>query len=601
VSSTVATLDAPPPEPAPTRPVESQRRRSWLVDHIPDLAVAAGFLALALVVTWPLWRGDGVLRENRDDPIFFQWMLLHAARIFTHGENPFFADQVNAPFGLNLMANTSVLGLAIPLTPVTLIFGPYTSYLIMTTAALAGTAFAWYYVLSRHLVSSRTAAVIGGAFCGFAPGMIAQSIGHPNVVSQFLIPFIVLTVLRLRDPDRWLRNGLILAGLVIYQTFINEEVLFLTALVVLVFLLFYAVQRREEARRLVVPTLKAAGLCLVVAGAVLAYPLYWQFFGPSAYHGLPLGVQEFGTDLMAAKAYSRESLLGSVETSHALASSAAEENTFFGMPLLYVLIGALVVVARSAAARALVATTILLWLLSLGPHIRMNGHLTDVPGPWYLVGKLPLFDSVVPTRLGVALTPLIGVLLALAIDRFEPLRFRPVWIAIVVAALLPIAPTPLTVSAPHVPPTPTFFTSGTWRGVVPPDGVVLAVPPGWVPYLSAMSWQLDENLNFRIVGGYYLAPTPGDPSRRANFGPAYPPTMRLLWYVGEGGGEVFVSNEHRRLAVRDLGDYHVTTLVLPLSHPRANAVRAVVDQLVGPGKQVDDVWVWDVRALVAAG
>jgi hypothetical protein len=569
--------------------------------RLPDLAAGAGYLALALLVTWPLWRGDGVLRENRDDPIFFQWMLLHASRIFTDGDNPLFAEQINAPFGLNLMANTSVLGLAIPLTPVTLLFGPYISYLVMTTAAFAGTSYAWYHVLSRHLVASRIAAVIGGAFCGFAPGMIAQSIGHPNVVSQFLIPFIVLTVLRLRDPDRWRRNGLVLAGLVIYQTFINEEVLFLSALVLITFVLCYAVQRRQKVRRLLVPTLKAAGLCLAVAGAVLAYPLYWQFFGTSAYHGLPLGVQEFGTDLMAVKAYSRESVLGSVETSHGLASSAAEENTFFGMPLLYVLIGALVVVVRSAAARALVATLILFWGFSLGPHVRVNGHLTEVPGPWYVLAKLPLFDSVVPTRLGVALTPLVGVLLALAVDRFEPRRFRRVWIAIVVAALLPIAPTPLTVSAPHVPPTPAFFTSGTWRAHVPPGGVVLSVPPGWVPYLSAMSWQIDTGLDFRIVGGYYLAPTPGDPTRRANFGPAYPPTMRLLWYVGEGGGEVFVSNEHRRLAARDLGDYGVTTLVLPVGHARATAVRGVVEQLVGPGRQVDDVWVWDVRAFVAAG
>ncbi len=595
MSTTVATLDAPPPDPAPPSAPEPSVRKPRFT--LVDAAVAAGFLALALVVTWPLWAGHGVLRENRDDPIFFQWMLLHAARIFTHGENPFFAEQVNAPFGLNLMANTSVLGLAIPLTPVTLVFGPFVSYLIMTTTGLAGTAYAWYHVLSRHLVDSRVGAAVGGVFCGFAPGMISQAIGHPNIVSQYLVPFIVLTVLRLRDPRRWRRNGLVLAGLVIYQTFINEEVLFLAALVLLVFVLFWAVQHAAEARRLLVPALKAAGLCLAVAGTVLAYPLYWQFFGTSAYHGLPLGVQHFGTDLMAATAYSRESLLGSVETSHRLASSAAEENTFFGTPLLYVLIAVVVIIARSAAGRALAATTILVWVCSLGPRILVNGHLTEVPGPWALLADLPLFDSVVPTRLGVALAPLVGVLLALAIDRFRPLRFRVVWIAVVLAALLPIAPTPLTVSAPHVPPTPTFFTSGTWRSHVPADGVVLTVPPGWVPYLTAMSWQIDTNLEFSIVGGYYLAPGPNDPTRRANFGPEYPPTMRLLWYVGEGGGEVYVSEQHRRLAVEDLRRYRVTTLVLPAGHSRADEVRRVVEQLVGPGQLVDDVWLWDVRKL----
>jgi len=104
--------------------------------------VAAGFLGLSSYVTWGLWRGDGVLQENRDDPIFFQWMLEHAARIFTHGDNPFFAEQLNAPFGLNLMANTSALGWTIPLVPVTLLFGPWISFLVMTTVGLAGTAYA---------------------------------------------------------------------------------------------------------------------------------------------------------------------------------------------------------------------------------------------------------------------------------------------------------------------------------------------------------------------------------------------------------------------------------------------------------------------------
>ncbi len=45
-------------------------------------------------------------------------------RIFTHGENPLFTPQLNAPDGVNLMANTGLLGLTVPLVPVTLLFGP---------------------------------------------------------------------------------------------------------------------------------------------------------------------------------------------------------------------------------------------------------------------------------------------------------------------------------------------------------------------------------------------------------------------------------------------------------------------------------------------
>jgi hypothetical protein len=568
------------------------------------------------LITWRLWAGDGVLKANRDDPIFFQWMLLHAVRIFTHGDNPFFAEQLNAPYGVNLMANTSVLGLAIPFAPVTVLAGPFIAYLAMTTLGLAGTAYAWYHMLSRHLVRRRAAAVVGGYFCGFAPGMVAQAIGHPNIVSQFLVPFIVLAVLRLRDTARWRRNGLTLAGLVIYQTFINEEILFLLFLVLAVYLLGYWVQRRRELRPVLAGAAKAVGLCVAIVLTTLAVPLWWQFFGSASYHGLPVGVQEFGTDLLAPVSFSRETFVGSFSSVHKLASSAAEENTFFGVPVLLVLIGLVVSLwRRCAGARALACTLVVFWALSLGPHIRINGHLTDVPGPWSVVGALPLFNSVVPARLGLALIPMVGVLLALGLDRFEwpagssgrlaagpPGRPWARWhwaLGVTVAAILPVAPTPLTVSPPHVPPTPEFFTSGHWREWVPKDGVILTAPTGWVQYLGAMQWQLDTNLDFRIVGGYYLAPRPDDPTRRADFGPAYPPTMRLLWYVGDTGAEVYLSDEHRALARRDLREYHVTTIVLPVSDEHVGRVKVAAQQLFGPPTWVDDVWVWDVRAFVA--
>jgi hypothetical protein len=599
-----------------------------------DVLAAAGYLALAVIVTWPLWHGDAVLRNNRDDPILFQWVLAHAARVFTHGENPFFADQMNAPFGLNLMANTSVLGLAIPMVPVTLLFGPHASFLVLITTGLAGTAYAWYHVLSRHLVRLRFAAVVGGGFCGFAPGMIAQSNGHPNLTNQFLVPFIVLAVLRLRSVvlASSVRRGLVLAGLVVYQFFVNEEVLFLTALGLAVFVPLWAVQSWSAVRRAAGPALAAVGVCALVTGVVLAGPLIWQFSGPSAYHGLPFGVQTFGTDVLATGAYARESLFGSVDSAYGLASNASEENTFFGVPLLLVLVGVVVLLARSAAARALAATLVLFWALSLGPYVWIDGELSAIRGPWSWIDELPLFESVVPTRFGLALIPMIGVLLALALDRFpralavpgRPLwesvgaqrasrgwqrgsgdtgssraAVRPLWAAVIVTALLPIAPTPISVSTPHVPPTPVFFASGQWRSWVPQGGVVLPLPPGWVPYLSAMSWQTDTDLGFRIVGGYYLAPIPGDPSRRANFGPDYPPTMRLLRQIGENGGDMYVTDEHRELARGDFRVYGVTTLVLPAAHPHAADLRRLVEQLVGPGREVDDVWVWDVRGFVA--
>ena len=62
--------------------------------------------------------------------------------------------------------------------------------------------------------------------------MISHANGHINWTAQFLVPFIVLAALRLRT---W-KDGIPLALLVLYQAFINEEVLLYTALALAVFM-----------------------------------------------------------------------------------------------------------------------------------------------------------------------------------------------------------------------------------------------------------------------------------------------------------------------------------------------------------------------------
>src|SRR5204863_83786 len=65
--------------------------------------------------------------------------------------------QLGAPYGVNLMANTSVLGAAVPLTPFTVAFGPAVAFLVLLTLGTAGTAYAWYhaYAVPRGLAGGR--------------------------------------------------------------------------------------------------------------------------------------------------------------------------------------------------------------------------------------------------------------------------------------------------------------------------------------------------------------------------------------------------------------------------------------------------------------
>jgi hypothetical protein len=237
-----------------------------------DLAAVALYIVLALWVTYGLWRNIGALAlvNNDADVRLFEWSLVHATRIFTHGENPLFSPQLNAPNGVNLMANTSLLGLAVPLVPVTLLFGPAVTFTVMLTGGLAATAWAWYHVISRHIVDRWPAAFAGGLFAGFAPGMINHVNGHPNLVCQFLIPFIVWRAISLRTA----RDGVVLGLLVTWQMFLNEELMLQTALGVVVFVAAYAAFRPAEVRARARPFLAGLWPALLVAGVLLAYPLW---------------------------------------------------------------------------------------------------------------------------------------------------------------------------------------------------------------------------------------------------------------------------------------------------------------------------------------
>src|SRR5258707_1340493 len=79
---------------------------------------------------------------------------------------------MNAPHGINLMWNTSLLLPGVLLTPVTLLAGPQTTLTLLLTLGFAGSAASLYWVLRRWGVRIGPAA-LGGAVYGFSPALLA--------------------------------------------------------------------------------------------------------------------------------------------------------------------------------------------------------------------------------------------------------------------------------------------------------------------------------------------------------------------------------------------------------------------------------------------
>lgn len=597
-------MSAPTREPVlaePPEPVRPRRRVPWPLPA--DAAVMAFFVLAAFLLYRPLWENlsSGYLQHSGQDQNMWEWFFAVTAHSVLNFENPLHSTLQNHPLGVNLMANTAMFGVGIPLTPVTVLFGPTVTWAIALTGGLAGTAVAWYWVLSRHLVRTRAGAAVGAAFAAFAPPIISHANAHPNFVALFVLPFIVLWLLKLARGERVVRNGVILGLLVTYQILLGEESLLIAATTLAVFALAYTVMRPEQALSMVRPLGKGVAVGAAVSLVLVAVPLWWQFFGPQSYPGIEHGMR--GNDVAAFTAFATESVAGTDDSAVGLSMNRTEENAFFGWPLVVLLLGLVVALWRDVVSRALAVTMLVMAWLSMGALLIVDGEGTSIPGPWMLLFDVPLFDSVLESRFALGCVPVIGVLLARATEKVLRLRVRPdwrytaciVWFSALVLALLPIAPTELKVAARGE--TPAFFTSGEWRRYVD-DGSVVVAPLPNPGDADALHWQVEAGLEFPLAGGYFVGP---DGEGKGRYGPEYRPTTYLLAEVHASGQVPEITVDHRDDAVADLRYWRADAVVLPIGDsPHQVQLRETIEALLGqPGEVNRDVWVWDVRRSTA--
>ncbi|HEX7744254.1 MAG TPA: DUF2079 domain-containing protein [Micromonosporaceae bacterium] len=582
-------------------------------DRRVDVLAVAGALALAAWVTSGLWADPNgrAVSVNSGDQAFFEWLLSYGAHALTHGDNLLFTRLVNVPDGVNLAANTALTVLAVAFAPLTFTAGPSTTFLVLLTLNLGATALAWYWLLSRQLVRSPWAALVGGLFIGFAPGMVSHANAHLNWTAGWLVPLLVWRVIRLREPGRSLRNGLLLGVLVPIAFSIAAEGLFFTALACGVFLTAWAADpvRRAEARAALPAFLRGLGVAGVVAFVLLGYPLWLHFFGPQRFHGTGFDPRIHSEDVLAYAAFPDRSLAGAAGLDTSLAPNPTEENSFFGLPLLILVIACFAVLwrradpARRATLRALAVTAGVFTVLSWGPRIKIAEVFTPAPLPYALLTHVPVFNAALPARLALVVGPIVGMVLALAADVLiagPPRQRRRIPAGAFLVALLPLVPVPLLTVERE--PVPNFITSGAWRDYVSPGGVLTPVPFTLDVTPDGQRWQAyalaHRQGEFAIPSGFFLGP--GGPNGRGRIGPVPRFTDGLLLQVARTGVVPGITDADRATARADLRHWKVEAVVLADRMHGAkfdiheDALLETTTKLLGPPERVRDVWVWRV-------
>ncbi|MER7458304.1 hypothetical protein [Micromonospora sp. NPDC126480] len=577
-----------------------------------DLAVLLSFLLLAGWLTKGLWPDPAVrvLSLNPEDQALYEWFLAVDARALL-GDFGLLTDRLNAPDGVNLMTNTTVIALGVLLSPVTLLFGAPVTFALLAGVNLAGTAFAWYLLYTRTLGARRAAAVTGAGLCGFGPGMVSQTNSHLHMTAQWLVPVIVWLVVRLlraadpvahagrgtprrtAGPDRRriATSAVALAAVVSVQVFVGEEVLFLAALTLLVMAVTYAVTDRDLARR-ALPSF--AGGMLIATGLavlVLGWPLWFQFAGPQGVADGMFSPHYFSADLRSWWAVSPLSLLGT-DGAARLTTGPAEYNTFLGWPLLLVTAACALWLGRRPLVVACVVGILVTGALSLGPQVVVGGERTALPGPYALLAGLPVVDGALPMRFALAALPLIATVLVLALDRaLRGVGRSRRWVpAAVGVALLPLFPLPLPTAVR--PPVPEFITAGHWRQCVPPGGVLVPVPLATPPEPWPMRWATAADAEFGMPEGFFIGPY--GRNGKAAMGTSRRPTARLLDGVWKRGLQPAVGEDQRRQAAEDADFWDASCVVLTVDTRHADSLRGTLEQLYGPSTRVADAWIWRV-------
>ncbi len=100
-----------------TRPATTRAGRIRIAPA--DFVATASFLALAVFVLGRQWKhlGDGYLIRSGQDQTMWEWSSRSPRTPLANFENPLSSTLQNYPLGVNLMANTAMFGVSVPLAP----------------------------------------------------------------------------------------------------------------------------------------------------------------------------------------------------------------------------------------------------------------------------------------------------------------------------------------------------------------------------------------------------------------------------------------------------------------------------------------------------
>ncbi|HEX4161128.1 MAG TPA: hypothetical protein VHZ05_01440 [Acidimicrobiales bacterium] len=492
------------------------------------LGVLALFTVPAVVLWWHVWSGHpaNTLTCACGDPAQEVWFLAWPAWAIAHLHNPFFSSVVNVPHGANLLSNTSGTLVGVVLAPVTWLFGPVAATNVALTLAPALSAWGCFVAI-RPLVRWKWGALPAAFVFGYSSAIYTSLLfGHVSV-SVLVFPPLLFTLLHeivIRQEHSVRRDGLLLAALIVGQFLVSPEVLFLCGVFAVVGFVAVAAVGWRQLRGRAAHALPALALAFVVAGVILAYPVWFGLAGPQAVTGVLFAIAP-----ITGAQFSGIVLPGpyrATGTSYISFSGYLGQNgpppDYLGGGLLFAAVASVIVARRRALTWLLLLLGVVAFWFTLGAYIvGAPGWAQHLWLPWHELAKLPLFKEVLPDQIAPFVVLFVAFLLAVGLDAlYVRHRRASSWLAVhrggvtaaatVAVALLAVVPVAVTFEVPvsvRSVKVPAYMR--TAARTVPARTVMLTVPYAVSGVTQPMLWQAVDDMRFDLAGAALKTPGPG--------------------------------------------------------------------------------------------
>jgi len=613
-----ATIDPVAAAGRSDRAVARRRARHARKRSIPPAVPISGcivaYLLLSFLADPSVWlhgptthlynAGNGDVSEG-------VWLLVQTPYAIAHGLNPFANDWLHYPSGVNLVDNAGMQLLGLLVAPVTLLSSPVLSYNLLLLLSFAGSATATFLVL-RRWTGWLPAAFVGGLAYGFSPYMVAMGNGHLMTLVTPIPPLVLWTMDRImvrRSGIAW-RNGLLLGLLLAAQLFVSVEVLTSTLVVLAVGVVVVLVAQRSDHRTALAwrPLWQAGAVAGAVLAVAVAYPLWVAVAGPAHIVGPAQSVEVLkglSTDVLTpivptvnqhftfGLAWTGTRLVA--EHGKTLLPDGSENGGYLGIPLLVLLVAGVAVLRRRPVVRFAAVMAVVALVLSMGSDLHSDGRFLGIPLPFAVLAHLPFVDSQVASRYTLYVWLFVALLVAVIADALHTeLRSRS-WsgplaggavLAIVLVVLVPLIPSWPYGSGPTG--IPAWYQSAYARQV-PVGSTLLSYPFPAVGSPTAMLWQAEAGMRFRMPGGYVISP---GPRRKATFAPPLTAASIPLLECGAGIPQPPVTPAAVTAVRANLRAWDVDTVVVPRSQKGWQCATTFYTGVLGPPatQAGSDVW-----------